>query len=72
MAALPVVLVTAFPEALPQGERLDGYLAKPFRSLKLIEDSVIGAIASAGAVAERKELSERLSKLQKELERKSK
>src|SRR5205814_9162177 len=41
---LAVILITAFPEpfSLPP-ERLDGYLAKPFKNLKAIEDAVPAA-----------------------------
>lgn len=61
---LAVVLMSAHPEpfALPP-ERLDGYLAKPFKSLKAIEEAVTSALDSAAAARKRSELRERLSQV---------
>ena len=40
---LSVVLMTAYPDALPPDLRLDGYLAKPFKSLAEVENVVNNA-----------------------------
>jgi CheY-like chemotaxis protein len=40
---MSVVLMTAYPEALPPELRLDGYLAKPFKSLAEVENVVNNA-----------------------------
>jgi CheY-like chemotaxis protein len=61
---LAVILITAFPEpfALPP-ERLDGYLAKPFKSLKAIEEAVAAALESSLAAKRRWELRDRLNQV---------
>lgn len=63
-----VILITAFPEpfSLPP-ERLDGYLAKPFKSLKTIEESVAQALESSEAARRRFELRDRLNQVVAEL-----
>jgi CheY-like chemotaxis protein len=63
-----VILITAFPEpfSLPP-ERLDGYLAKPFKSLKTIEESVASALESSEAARRRTQLRDRLSQVVAEL-----
>src|SRR4051812_10703379 len=59
---LAVILITAFPEpfSLPP-ERLDGYLAKPFKSLKAIEEAVTAALESSDAAKRRFELRDRFN-----------
>lgn len=51
----PSILMTAAPEpfALPP-ERLDGYLTKPFKSLKAVEEVVNQALESVAVVAQRR------------------
>ena len=63
-----VILITAFPEpfSLPP-ERLDGYLAKPFKSLKTIEDAVAQALESSDAARRRHLLRDRLNQVVAEL-----
>jgi CheY-like chemotaxis protein len=63
-----VILITAFPEpfSLPP-ERLDGYLAKPFKSLKAIEEAVTAALESSTAAKRRWELRDRLNQVVAEL-----
>jgi CheY-like chemotaxis protein len=65
---LAVILITAFPEpfSLPP-ERLDGYLAKPFKNLKAIEDAVSAALESSEAARRRTALRERLNQVVAEL-----
>ena len=63
-----VILITAFPEPFALGpERLNGYLAKPFKSLKAIEEAVIAALDSAEDLRRREELKVRLSQVVAEL-----
>ena len=59
-----VILITAFPEpfSLPP-ERLDGYLAKPFKNLKAIEEAVAQALESSEAARRRFELRDRLTQV---------
>lgn len=66
--SVAVILITAFPEpfSLPP-ERLDGYLAKPFKSLKTIEEAVVAALESADAARRRFELRDRLNQVVAEL-----
>ena len=61
---IAVILITAFPEpfSLPP-ERLDGYLAKPFKSLKTIEEAVASALESSEATRRRFELRDRLNQV---------
>ena len=63
-----VILITAFPEpfSLPP-ERLDGYLAKPFKSLKTIEEAVAQALESSDAARRRTALRDRLNQVVAEL-----
>ncbi len=65
---IAVILITAFPEpfSLPP-ERLDGYLAKPFKSLKTIEEAVAQALESSEAARRRFELRDRLNQVVAEL-----
>ena len=63
-----VILITAFPEPFALGqERLNGYLGKPFKSLKAIEDAVLQALDSAEDIRRRDELKSRLSQVMAEL-----
>lgn len=52
MPALKVILITAHPEpfAVPP-ERLDGYLAKPFKSLAAVDAAVSQALEGPSALA---------------------
>ncbi|MBK7860836.1 MAG: response regulator [Archangiaceae bacterium] len=61
---LAVILITAFPEpfSLPP-ERLDGYLAKPFKSLKHIEEAVAAALEASEAAHRRHVLRDRLNQV---------
>ncbi len=61
---LAVILITAHPEpfSMPP-ERLDGYLAKPFKSLKAIEDAVVAALESSQAAKRRWELRDKLTQV---------
>lgn len=63
-----IILITAFPEpfSLPP-ERLDGYLAKPFKNLKVIEEAVVQALESSEAARRRFEIRDRLSQVVAEL-----
>ncbi len=66
--SLAVILITAFPEPFALGpERLNGYLAKPFKSLKAIEEAVLAALDSAEELRRREELKVRLSQVVAEL-----
>ncbi|MBX7100199.1 MAG: response regulator [Myxococcaceae bacterium] len=62
--AVAVILLTAFPEpfAVPP-ERLDGYLAKPFKSLAQVEEAVKDALEGAAAARRREELRTRLNQV---------
>lgn len=66
--SVAVILMTAFPEpfALPP-ERLDAYLAKPFRSLKAISEAVAEALASSEAALRREALREKVAQVVAEL-----
>ncbi len=66
--SLTVILMTAYPEpfALPP-QRLEGYLAKPFKNLQVIEDAVASAFESADAARRRDELRQRLTQVVSEL-----
>ncbi len=68
MPFVSVILITAFPEPFSLGqERLNGYLGKPFKSLKAIEDAVTQALDSADDIRRREELKTRLSQVVAEL-----
>ena len=68
MPFVSVILITAFPEPFSLGqERLNGYLGKPFKSLKAIEDAVTQALDSAEDIRRREELKTRLSQVVAEL-----
>ena len=68
MPFVAVVMITAFPEPFALGpERLNGYLGKPFKTLKAIEDAASQAIDSANEIRQREELKSRLSQVVAEL-----
>lgn len=68
MPFVAIILITAFPEPFSLGqERLNGYLGKPFKSLKAIEDAVAQALDSADEIRRREELKTRLSQVVAEL-----
>lgn len=61
---LGVILITAFPEPFSLGpDRLDAYLAKPFKNLRLIEETVQKALESAGEARRRDELKSKLAQV---------
>lgn len=65
---IAVILITAFPEPFALGqERLNGYLGKPFKTLKAIEEAVLQALDSAEEIKRREELRTRLSQVMAEL-----
>ena len=68
MPFVAIILITAFPEPFSLGqERLNGYLGKPFKSLKAIEEAVAQALDSADEIRRREELKTRLSQVVAEL-----
>lgn len=65
---LPVIMITAAPESLQPGhERIDGYLAKPFKSLDALRDAVTAAFERSRAVQEREALQRKLSEVMAQL-----
>lgn len=59
-----VMMITASSEPFSLGpERLDAYLAKPFRSLQAIEEAALSALEAAAGARKRIELKERLSQV---------
>jgi CheY-like chemotaxis protein len=61
---LGVILITAFPEPFSLGpDRLDAYLAKPFKNLRLIEETVQKALESAAEAKRREELKSKLAQV---------
>jgi two-component system alkaline phosphatase synthesis response regulator PhoP/two-component system response regulator VicR len=61
---LGVILITAFPEPFSLGpDRLDAYLAKPFKNLRLIEETVQKALESAAEAKRRDELKSKLAQV---------
>ncbi len=61
---LGVILITAFPEPFSLGpDRLDAYLPKPFKNLKLIEETVQKALESAAEARRRDELKSKLAQV---------
>jgi DNA-binding response OmpR family regulator len=59
-----VVLITAFPEPFSLGpDRLDAYLPKPFKNLRLIEETVEKALESAADAKRREELKSKLAQV---------
>ncbi len=65
---LAVILITAYPEPFALGpERLNGYLGKPFKTLKAIEDAVSQALDSAEDSRRRDAPKNRISQVMAEL-----
>lgn len=65
---LPVIIITAAPEPLPANhERIDGYLAKPFRSLDALRTAVTEAFERSRAAREREELQRKLTEVVNQL-----
>ena len=61
---LPVIIITAAPEPFaPLHERIDGYLAKPFRSLSALRESVADAFERSRVAQERQDLQRRLNEV---------
>jgi CheY-like chemotaxis protein len=67
---LPVIVITAAPEALHGNpERIDVYLAKPFRTLDVLRDAVSEAFERQRAARERVELQRKLNEVVAQLRR---
>lgn len=65
---LPVIIITAAPEPFAPGqERIDGYLAKPFRSLDALRDAVADAFERSRAAREREDLQRKLTEVMAQL-----
>lgn len=65
---LPVIIITAAPEPFAPGqERIDGYLAKPFRSLDALRDAVAEAFERSRAAREREDLQRKLTEVMAQL-----
>ncbi|MGA9523233.1 MAG: response regulator [Myxococcaceae bacterium] len=61
---LPVIIITAAPEPFaPMQERIDGYLAKPFRSLAALRETVADAFERNRVAQERQDLQRRLNEV---------
>lgn len=61
---VPVIIITAAPEVMgAMQERIDGYLAKPFRSLDVLRDAVNEAFERSRAAREREDLQRRLNEV---------
>lgn len=67
---LPVIVITAAPEALHGNpDRIDVYLAKPFRTLEVLRDAVSEAFERERAARERVELQRKLNEVVAQLRR---
>jgi CheY-like chemotaxis protein len=67
---LPVIVITAAPEALHGNpDRIDVYLAKPFRTLEVLRDAVSEAFERQRAARERVELQRKLNEVVAQLRR---
>ncbi len=65
---LPVIVITAAPEPFaPLDDRIDGYLAKPFRSLAVLRETVADAFERNRIAQERQELQRRLDEVAAQL-----
>jgi len=65
---LAVAMITAHPEPFTAAqERLDGYLAKPFKNLGAIDEMVKNALETRAGVKARADLKARLEKVVAEL-----
>jgi len=65
---LPVIIITAAPEPFaPLQERIDGYLAKPFRNLDALREAVAEAFERSRAARERVDLQRRLNEVMAQL-----
>ncbi len=60
---VPALVITATPEAGHPPERIDGYLAKPFRSLDALRTAVTDALERHRAARERQALKLQLDQL---------
>lgn len=61
---LPVIMITAAPETIAGSpERIDGYLAKPFKSLDALRDAVAEAFERSRAAREREALQRKLNEV---------
>jgi DNA-binding NtrC family response regulator len=67
---LSVIVITGAPEALPgDTERIDVYLAKPFRSIELVRNAVAEAFERQRTAQERVELQRKLDEVVAQLRR---
>ena len=66
---LPVVLITAAPDAAAvSGERLEAYLAKPFKNLNALEEAVRAAFEANKVHLARQEMQKTLNDLVSQLQ----
>lgn len=66
---LPVVLITAAPDAAAvSGERLEAYLAKPFKNLQALEEAVRAAFEAHKVHLARQEMQRTLNELMSQLQ----
>ena len=70
---LPVVLITAAPDAAAiSGERLEAYLAKPFKNLNALEEAVSSAFEANRVHLARQEMQRTLNDLVSQLQARNK
>lgn len=61
---VPVIVITAAPEAMTGiSERIEGYLAKPFRSLDALREAVAQAFERNRVAREREDLQRKLNEV---------
>jgi CheY-like chemotaxis protein len=73
IADLPVVLITAAPDAAAvSGERLEAYLAKPFKNLSALEEAVRTAFEANKVHLARQEMQRTLNDLVSQLQARNK
>jgi CheY-like chemotaxis protein len=67
---LPVIVITGAPEGLHGNpDRIDGYLAKPFRSVEFVRDAVAEAFERQRTAQERVDLQRKLDEVVAQLRR---
>ena len=68
--SVPVIIITAAPEPFSaMNERVDGYLAKPFKSLDALRDAVHQAFERQRVAQERQDLQRKLDEVMAQLRR---
>ena len=73
IADIPVVLITAAPDAAAvSGERLEAYLAKPFKNLNALEEAVRTAFEANKVHLARQEMQRTLNDLVSQLQARNK